>query len=227
MTALKEIGEIGISDSREGGADYIFRPSFLAMTRIGEPDEIVKVFGLIHGSETQSIIDLIADNPSFNTSMFVPSLNRAADHLVSESVRVLQSCCDSDITCLTGEWCGDGDRVVYLPGLMPKSDIIVLAQQLMQHGIIGKAKVRKLQRNETNEATKEFRAIEYIVAAQTHFGISEEEASRLTMTKFQLLLAAKYPDQKGFTREEYDKVADDFLARQAARRARAEAARKN
>ncbi|AMG55193.1 DUF6246 family protein [Citrobacter amalonaticus] len=227
MTALKEIGEIGISDSREGGADYIFRPSFLAMTRIGEPDEIVKVFGLIHGSETQSIIDLIADNPSFNTSMFVPSLNRAADHLVSESVRVLQSCCDSDITCLTGEWCGDGDRVVYLPGLMPKSDIIVLAQQLMQHGIIGKAKVRKLQRNETNEATKEFRAIEYIVAAQTHFSISEEEASRLTMTKFQLLLAAKYPDQKGFTREEYDKVADDFLARQAARRARAEAARKN
>ncbi len=227
MTALKEIGEIGISDSREGGADYIFRPSFLAMTRIGEPDEIVKVFGLIHGSETQSIIDLIADNPSFNTSMFVPSLNRAADHLVSVSVRVLQSCCDSDITCLTGEWCGDGDRVVYLPGLMPKSDIIVLAQQLMQHGIIGKAKVRKLQRNETNEATKEFRAIEYIVAAQTHFGISEEEASRLTMTKFQLLLAAKYPDQKGFTREEYDKVADDFLARQAARRARAEAARKN
>ncbi|SFA94864.1 hypothetical protein SAMN05216502_104244 [Citrobacter amalonaticus] len=227
MTALKEIGEIGISDSREGGTDYIFRPSFLAMTRIGEPDEIVKVFGLIHGSETQSIIDLIADNPSFNASMFVPSLNRAADHLVSESVRVLQSCCDSDITCLTGEWCGDGDRVVYLPGLMPKSDIIVLAQQLMQHGIIGKAKVRKLQRNETNEATKEFRAIEYIVAAQTHFGISEEEASRLTMTKFQLLLAAKYPDQKGFTREEYDKVADDFLARQAARRARAEAARKN
>lgn len=227
MSALKEIGEIGISDSREGGADYIFRPSFLAMTRIGEPDEIVKVFGLIHGSETQSIIDLIADNPSFNTSMFVASLNRAADHLVSESVRVLQSCCDSDITCLTGEWCGDGDRVVYLPGLMPKSDIIVLAQQLMQHGIIGKAKVRKLQRNETNEATKEFRAIEYIVAAQTHFGISEEEASRLTMTKFQLLLAAKYPDQKGFTREEYDKVADDFLARQAARRARAEAARKN
>ncbi|HCR9747863.1 TPA: hypothetical protein OPR08_000033 [Citrobacter koseri] len=227
MTALKEIGEIGISDSREDGVDYIFRPSFLAMTRIGDPDEIVKIFGLIHGSETQSIIDFIAENPSFNASLFEPSLNCAASHLVSESMRVLQCCCESNITSLTGEWYGEVDRIVYRPGLMPKSDIIVLAQQLMQHGIIGKAKVRKLQRNETNEATKEFRAIEYIVAAQTHFGFSEEEASRLTMTKFQLLLAAKYPDQKGFTREEYDQVADGFIAKQAARRARAEAARKN
>jgi hypothetical protein len=32
---------------------------------------------------------------------------------------------------------------------MPKNDIIVLAQHLMQHGIIGKAKVRQLQRHET------------------------------------------------------------------------------
>ena len=39
------------------------------------------------------------------------------------------------------------------------------------------------------------------------------------MTEFTQLLAAKYPDQKGFTREEYDSVADDFLAKQAARRA--------
>ncbi|BEM13397.1 hypothetical protein SM14VA7_12230 [Serratia marcescens] len=29
------------------------------------------------------------------------------------------------------------------------------------------------------------------------------------MTEFQLLLAAKYPEQKGFTREEYDQVMDE------------------
>lgn len=226
MTALKEIGEIGISDSRDGGDDYIFRPSFLAMSRIGEPDEIVRIFGIIHGSETQRIIEAIEKHQTLNAGLFSSSLNKAAENILSESMRVLQCCCDSDITHLTGEWVGEDDRIIYLPGLMPKSDIIVLAQQLMQHGLIGKAKVRKLQRNETNESTNEFRAIEYIVAAQTHFGISEEEASRLTMTKFQLLLAAKYPDQKGFTREEYDKVADDFLAKQAARRARAKAYKK-
>lgn len=35
------------------------------------------------------------------------------------------------------------------------------------------------------------------------------EAERLSMTEFQLLLAAKYPLQKGFTREEYDHVVDE------------------
>ncbi|WP_229718530.1 DUF6246 family protein, partial [Yersinia enterocolitica] len=36
---------------------------------------------------------------------------------------------------------------------------------------------------------------------------------QLTMTEFQLLLKAKYPEDKGFTREEYDEImdADDRL----------------
>lgn len=226
MTALKEIGEFGISDSREGGCDYVFRPSFKAMSRIGEPEEIVRIFSLIHGSESQPLIDLVADSSDVNINLLTLPLSRAADRLLSESMIVLQMCCDDDVSHLVGEWVGDESSVAYSPGAMPKSDVIVLAQQLMQHGVIGKAKVRKLQRSESNEATTEFRAIEYIVAAQTHFGINEEEASRLTMTKFQLMLAAKYPNQKGFTREEYDQVTEEFLAKQAAKRARAESARK-
>ncbi|WP_258923552.1 DUF6246 family protein, partial [Klebsiella pneumoniae] len=51
------------------------------------------------------------------------------------------------------------------------------------------------------------------------------EASQLTMTAFQLLLAAKYPDQKGFTRDEYDAIANEYLARQATRRGKAKAIR--
>ncbi|HDP4933609.1 DUF6246 family protein [Escherichia coli] len=222
MTALKEIGEFGISDSAEGGEDYLFRPSFLAMSRIGEPEEIVKVFSLIHGSETQKIIDFISANQPLNPSLFEKEFKRASETILSEAMRVLQCCCDADISVLIGEWIADDGAVVYSPGAMPESDIVILAQQLMQHGLIGKAKVRKLQRHETGEATSEFRAVEYIVAAQTHFMMNEEEASRLTMTKFQLLLSAKYPDQKGFTREEYDKIADDYLAKQAAKRAKAQ-----
>ncbi|KLW57553.1 hypothetical protein SK56_02174 [Enterobacter sp. MGH128] len=101
---------------------------------------------------------------------------------------------------------------------MPKNDIIVLAQHLMQHGIVGKAKVRQLQRHETGERTTEFKAFDYISAARSHFGMSRDEASKLTMTEFQMLLAAKYPEQKGFTREEYDSIADEYLAKQAVRR---------
>ena len=35
-----------------------------------------------------------------------------------------------------------------------------------------------------------------------------------------MLLAAKFPEQKGFTKEEYNAVTDDFLERQARRRAK-------
>jgi hypothetical protein len=47
------------------------------------------------------------------------------------------------------------------------------------------------------------------MAARNHFGISREEAENLTMTEFAMMLNAKYPNQKGFTREEYDTVMDE------------------
>lgn len=221
VVAMKEIGEIAISDSREGGKDYLLRPSFTAMTRIGEPGEIVQVYAQIHGSEVQQLVASCTAGFRVIPDWMAASFNAAADNLLSASMLVLQACCDDDLTDLVGEWVDDNGRVVYQPGLMEKDLIIIFARELMRHGVVGKAKVRQLQRNETNAATSEFRAIDYIVAAQTHFGIGEEEAANLTMTKFQLLIAAKYPDQKGFTKEEYDAVADDYLAKQAARRAAA------
>jgi hypothetical protein len=85
---------------------------------------------------------------------------------------VLQACCDDDLTPMIGEWKGWRHCVVYRPGQMPKNDIIVLAQHLMQHGIVGKAKVRQLQRHETGERTTEFKAFDYISAARSHFGMN-------------------------------------------------------
>ncbi|HHT3488349.1 TPA: DUF6246 family protein [Enterobacter hormaechei] len=221
MTALTDIGELSISDSREGGKDYLLRPSFEAMTRIGSPEEIVQTYATIHGNDVAQLIEVCAGTLGRFPEWLSSSFNRAAEKLLSTCMLVLQSCCDDDLTPMIGEWKGWRHCVVYRPGQMPKNDIIVLAQHLMQHGVVGKAIVRQLQRHETGETTTEFKAMEYIVAAQTHFRMSEEEAARLTMTKFQLLLAAKYPDQKGFTREEYDSIADEYLAKQAARRAKA------
>ena len=132
-------------------------------------------------------------------------------------------CCykgSDDLTPLIGEWKGWSNCVVYRPGALPKEDIIVLAQHLMQHGVVGKAKIRKLQRHETNEYSTEFKAIDYIIAARNHFGMNRDDAADLTMTEFTLLLAAKYPDQKGFTKDEYDAVADEYLAKKARRLAK-------
>ncbi|MGR7269594.1 DUF6246 family protein [Klebsiella aerogenes] len=223
MTALIDIGEFSVSDSRDGGKDYLLRPSFEAMTRIGTPAEIVRAYAIIHGSDVAKLLEACTDTLRRIPDWLSPAFNRATEKLLSTCMQVLQACCEDDMTPMIGEWKGWRHCVVYRPGQMPKSDIIVLAQHLMQHGVVGKAKVRQLQRHETGERTTEFKAFDYISAARSHFGMSRSEASQLTMTEFQMMLAAKYPDQKGFTREEYESIADEYLAKQAARRARAKA----
>ncbi|MDU3365611.1 MAG: DUF6246 family protein, partial [Proteus mirabilis] len=42
MTPILEIGEMVISTDKN---DYLFRPSFINMTRIGEPKQIVSAYG--------------------------------------------------------------------------------------------------------------------------------------------------------------------------------------
>ncbi|RKQ38402.1 DUF6246 family protein [Enterobacter sp. R1(2018)] len=223
MTPIKEIGECMIT---AGDNDYFFRPSFANMTRIGEPAEIVNAFYHLHNDEFTRLITRAVASYGHVPSWLIQHISRPqfSKQAVYAAMSVLHACCDDDISSLTGyllpgrtgKW-----AFVYRAGEMPLADMVLIAQSLITHGVIGKAKVRKLQRHESGETTNEFRAVDYIVAAQTHFGMGEEEASRLTMTKFQMMLAAKYPDQKGFTREEYDQVADDYLAKKARRLAKA------
>ncbi|KKI48987.1 hypothetical protein XK97_00915 [Obesumbacterium proteus] len=220
MTALIDIGEVSISDSRDGGKDYLLSPSFEAMTRIGSPNEIVEAYAIVHGSELNGMLTGYASAFGRLPDWLSSSLYRVTEKMLSTSMRVIQACCQDDLTPMIGEWKGWKSCVVYRPGKMPRNDIIVMAQHLLQHGVVGKAKVRQLQRHETGGRTTEFKAFDYISAARSHFGMSRDEASKLTMTEFQFLLAAKYPDQNGFTREEYESVADDYLKKQAARRAR-------
>ncbi|MGG8032533.1 DUF6246 family protein [Klebsiella aerogenes] len=228
MTPVKEFGECLITS---GDKEYFFRPSLMAMTRIGEPAEIVQAFYDLCNDELTPLIQQAAQVYIRDEYSRLPDcvmryiqsglLNRKA---VLAAHTVLTACCDDDIGELVG-WMKPGKSrkrgFMWRPGTMPVAEMIIVAQNLMMHGIIGKAKVRKLQRHETSDTTNEFRASEYIVAARNHFGISKEEAWQLTMTEFQLMLIAKYPEQKGYTREEYDHAADDYFARRKRRQAKA------
>ena len=228
MTPVKEFGECLITS---GDKEYFFRPSLLAMTRIGEPAEIVQTFYDLCNDEATPLIQQAAQVYIRDEYSRLPDcvlryiqsgiLSRKA---VMAAHAVLTACCDDDIGELVG-WMKPGKSrkrgFMWRPGTMPAPEMIIVAQNLMMHGIIGKAKVRKLQRHETSDTTNEFRASEYIVAARNHFGISKEEAWQLTMTEFQLMIIAKYPEQKGYTREEYDHAADDYFARRKRRQAKA------
>ncbi|HCJ6653712.1 TPA: hypothetical protein NVL90_003274 [Klebsiella oxytoca] len=226
MTPVKEFGECLIT---AGDRDYFFRPSLLAMSRIGEPAEIVQTFYDLCNDEVTPLLRRAAESYIHNEYDRLPDcvLQYIQSGLLSRKSimaahTVLTACCADDIGELIG-WMRPGKgrkrSFVWRQGSMPPHNMVIVAQSLMMHGIIGKAKVRKLQRHESSDTTSEFRASDYIIAARNHFGISKEEAGQLTMTEFQLMLIAKYPEQKGYTREEYDHAADDYFARRKRRQA--------
>ncbi|HCU0591093.1 DUF6246 family protein [Enterobacter kobei] len=222
MTPLKEIGECLIS---VGEKEYFFRPSFINMTRIGEPKEIVQAFYDLHHDEVSALLQSALEAYGHIPGWMVQHIKSTSygRKAIMAAMTVLDACCDDDLTTLIGEIRpakASGKTFKIRRGSMDEFDMLVIAQSLITHGIIGKAKVRKLQRHESGETTTEFNAFEYISAARNHFGMSRTEASQLTMTEFQLLIAAKYPDQKGFTKDEYDAVADEYLAKKARRLAK-------
>lgn len=222
MTPLKEIGECLIS---AGDSEYFFRPSLINMTRIGDPADIVQALYDLHNDEAGEMVrqamSAYGAIPAWlATYLSAPQYGRKA---IIAAMTVMQACCVEDVAHLVGDIVpGKSGKwaFVYRKGKMTSAEMIIVARSLIVHGVIGKAKVRKLQRHESGSASSEFNAFEYISAARTHLGMSREEAEQLTMTEFQMLLAAKYPDQKGFTREEYDTTRDEFLERQARRRAK-------
>lgn len=222
MTPLKEIGECLITC---GDEEYFFRPSFINMTRIGDPKEIVQAFYDLHHDEVSGLLQSALESYGLIPGWLIQHIKSTSygRKAFLAAMTVLDACCDDDLTPLIGEIRpakASGKAFKIRRGSMDEFDMLVIAQSLITHGIIGKAKVRKLQRHEGGDATTDFNAFEYISAARNHFGMIRGEAEQLSMTEFTLLIAAKYPDQKGFTKEEYDAVADDYLAKQAARRAK-------
>ena len=222
MTPYKEIGECLIT---AGEDEYFFRPSFAAMSRIGEPQEVVQAFYDLNNDEVTPLLQRGMDAYGTIPAWLLTHVSRReiGKPAIMAAMSVLAACCERDLSRLIGEIIpGKSGKwtFVWRKGAMPLSDMVLIAQSLITHGIIGKAKVRQLQRHESNKATTEFNAFEYISAARNHFGISRDEAEQLSMTEFQMMLAAKYPEQKGFTRDEYEAVADDYLSKKARRLAK-------
>lgn len=229
-TPLTEIGEMRISLSDRS---FFFKPSFRAMNEIGTPKEIVEVYAKLNGIDYVSPLQHV-EYLLFGAQMQVmktiskPVYGR---HVLSAAYIVMQSCCEDDISVLIGGWKPTPRGVRYVPGIMPVSDIIIIARNLMQHGIIGKSPLKVPERLEEQgkKTTNEFHASQYIISARTHFDMTRDEAENLSMTEFQMMVKNKYPEPKGLTKEEraaeYDQAKADrermkALAERKAKKAR-------
>lgn len=229
-TPLTEIGEMRISLSDKS---FFFKPSFRAMNEIGTPKEIVEVYAKLNGIDYVAPLQHVEYLPFGAQMQVMKTISKPVygRHVLSAAYIVMQSCCEDDISVLIGGWKPTPRGVRYVPGIMPVSDIIIIARNLMQHGIIGKSPLKVPERLEEQgkKTTNEFHASQYIISARTHFDMTRDEAENLSMTEFQMMIKNKYPEPKGLTKEEraaeYDQAKADrermkALAERKAKKAR-------
>ena len=229
-TPLTEIGEMRISLSDRS---FFFKPSFRAMNEIGTPKEIVEVYAKLNGIDYVAPLQHVECLPFGAQMQVMKTISKPVygRHVLSAAYIVMQSCCEDDASVLIGGWKPTPRGVRYVPGIMPVSDIIIIARNLMQHGIIGKSPLKVPERLEEQgkKTTNEFHASQYIISARTHFDMTRDEAENLSMTEFQMMIKNKYPEPKGLTKEEraaeYDQAKADrermkALAERKAKKAR-------
>lgn len=229
-TPLTEIGEMRISLSDKS---FFFKPSFRAMNEIGTPKEIVEVYAKLNGIDYVAPLQHVEYLPFGAQMQVMKTISKPVygRHVLSAAYIVMQSCCEDDVSVLIGGWKPTPRGVRYVPGIMPVSDIIIIARNLMQHGIIGKSPLKVPERLEEQgkKTTNEFHASQYIISARTHFDMTRDEAENLSMTEFQMMIKNKYPEPKGLTKEEraaeYDQAKADrermkALAERKAKKAR-------
>lgn len=213
-TPLTEIGEMRISLSDKS---FFFKPSFRAMNEIGTPKEIVEVYAKLNGIDYVAPLQHVEYLPFGAQMQVMKTISKPVygRHVLSAAYIVMQSCCEDDISVLIGGWKPTPRGVRYVPGIMPVSDIIIIARNLTQHGIIGKSPLKVPERLEEQgkKTTNEFHASQYIISARTHFDMTRDEAENLSMTEFQMMIKNKYPEPKGLTKEEraaeYDQAKAD------------------
>lgn len=209
-----DIGEIVISIKKNGTLnakkiDYVFTPSFENLSKLGEPSEIINTYAVLLSNDAHNAMTRFKEPDSYVIKYIAEKLFTQLD--IAKTV--LTSCCPDDITVLIGD--------EKKKGLLQPKKILMLARNLLDYGISGRANVRISQRNKNKSYSSEFKITDYINNARVHLGLLLDEAKTLTMTEYIMLMANKYPDNDGFTSEEYDQVLDDYEKRRKERLAKA------
>lgn len=175
---ITDIGQFAIHIN---DTTLIFTPSFLNMTKIGTPSEIVKTFSIIFGAED-----------SVSEQFFIDLVDK-----------VLTACCESDCSVITGYLEGNENKLVTVDGLTIQ-DRVILAQHLLKYGLIGESQLKK--KSDNADYSDEFHAKKFVYMAVAHLGMSEVDAWNMSMTAFQEAMEAKFPtnDKEIISQDDYD-----------------------
>lgn len=185
------------------GRSVTFRPSLGRIAALASPMGRVEIFVRLHGASS-----------------------------VPAACEVLSGLCDpgdlEHLPDLIGGPEATQTGITWVGGQMPDAERVILAQHLLLHGMVGKARPGSNEKGAQGSYSEAFEAGEYIAAARVHLGMSREEAEALSMTELQQLLETKFPDQKKAgaqdipSRGEYEagmRAFEELKARRAAGKA--------
>lgn len=137
MQPITEIGEMMITTKQKS---YFLKPSFKNIYHLGNSREIVRIYAELHGQEIKDAAQkiLTSKSPVFQ-NYALKKLNSPifGRKILANAMNVIACCCDDDTDPLIGYWVAGKGGVKYRKGALSIEQIILLAQSLMEHGIIG------------------------------------------------------------------------------------------
>lgn len=201
MQAITDIGQAVI---RVGGREIFLNPSFLAMSRIGTPEEIVKAFVIVHAGH-------YPEHRINDPVLLRDVLARCYAEMVVTAANVVRASSDENISLFTGSFTTTRKgKLSYRPGKLPITHIIELARHLIRHGVMGDQPPEATTKDR-GEYSNSFDVRSFVYMAVAHLGMSESEAWNMTMTSFRAAMNAKFPEKGAAsipTEEKYDEMMD-------------------
>jgi hypothetical protein len=158
-------GEVGVDWE---GRHFVFRPSFLALTKLGTPKELVDMLNKVQQHTRAGFVVALA------------VLDRCYKGRRGTADRI------------TGHYRDDKGKVVYAPGAMSADEVRIIGARLLINGMVGKPGASAA----AARPCKEFDPAEFIAAAVAHLQMRPRDAERMTMLEFQKAMDAKFPKEK-------------------------------
>jgi len=187
MRCNTRIGEMVISCTKNGeGFNYLLRPSFFAMSQLGDPDQIEYTY-----DKCKMALRVITYGKTYCLTDQV-SLDQ-----LTHCINVIHACAVEDLPDELLGWfqlSAKGERILYRQGVISIKEIVIIANHLMKWGMIGEPDPTRMRMpRKKNEKPKKFDPAEFVGYAIQALHLSTSDAWELTMFEFQRAIEKAFP----------------------------------
>jgi len=187
MRCNTRIGEMVISCTKNGeGCDFLLRPSFFAMSQLGDPDQIERTY-----DKCKMAMRIL----SFGKSHCLT--DQISHDQLTHCINVIHACSQDDLPDELLGWfqlSAKEDKLLYRQGAVSIKEIVIIANHLMKWGMIGDPDPTRMRMpRKKNEQPKQFDPAEFVGYAIQALHLSTENSWNLTMFEFQRAIEKAFP----------------------------------